>query len=208
MVATISGKLKDSKDQPVSAKMKWEDLETNKEVGESKSDPTDGSFFIALPVGKNYGYFAETEDYYPLSGNVDLRKETKGIQIVEEFKLVSFEELKSKNASVTINNVFFDFGKYDLLTTSILELNRFANIINTFQRKIEISGHTDNVGDDANNLVLSEKRAESVRNYLISIGCSSELLISKGYGESKPVHLNDTDNNRAKNRRVEFKFID
>ena len=208
MVATISGKLKDSKDQPVSAKMKWEDLETNKEVGESKSDPTDGSFFIALPVGKNYGYFAETEDYYPLSGNVDLRKETKGIQIVEEFKLVSFEELKSKNASVTINNVFFDFGKFDLLTTSILELNRFANIINTFQRKIEISGHTDNVGDDTNNLVLSEKRAESVRNYLISIGCSSELLISKGYGESKPVHSNDTDNNRAKNRRVEFKFID
>ena len=100
------------------------------------------------------------------------------------------------------------FDKINLLTTSILELNRFANIINTFQRKIEISGHTDNVGDDANNLVLSEKRAESVRNYLISIGCSSELLISKGYGESKPVHSNDTDNNRAKNRRVEFKFID
>jgi outer membrane protein OmpA-like peptidoglycan-associated protein/uncharacterized protein YegL len=208
MVATISGKLKDSKDQPVSAKMKWEDLESNREVGESKSDPTDGSFFIALPVGKNYGYYAETKDYYPLSGNVDLRQETKGIQIIEEFKLVSFEELKSKNVSVTINNVFFDFGKYDLLPASILELNRFANIINTYQRKIEISGHTDNVGDDSDNLVLSERRAESVRNYLISIGCKPELLFSKGYGEAKPSYSNDTDNNRAKNRRVEFKFID
>jgi len=208
MVATISGKLKDSQNKPVSAKMRWEDLESKKEVGESKSDPTDGSFFIALPVGKNYGYFAETENYYPLSGNVDLRNETKGIQITEEFKLISYEELKTTKTSVTINNVFFDFGKYDLLPTSILELNRFANIVNKFDRKIEISGHTDNVGDDAANLTLSESRAESVRNYLISMGCKPELLFSKGYGESKPVKPNDTDSNRAKNRRVEFKFID
>ena len=208
MVATISGKLTDSQNNAISAKMRWEDLESNKEVGESNSDPTDGSFFIALPVGKNYGYYAETENFYPLSGNVDLRNETKGIQLVEEFKLVSYEELKSKNASVTINNVFFDFGKYDLLPSSILELNRFANIVNTFQLKIEISGHTDNVGEDATNLILSENRAESVRSYLISIGCKPELLFSKGYGESKPVYPNDTDSNKAKNRRVEFKFID
>lgn len=208
MVATISGKLKDSQNKPVSAKMRWEDLESKKEVGESKSDPTDGSFFIALPVGKNYGYFAETENYYPLSGNVDLRNETKGIQIIEEFKLVSYEELKTTKTSVTINNVFFDFGKYDLLPTSILELNRFANIVNKFDRKIEISGHTDNVGDDADNLTLSESRAESVRNYLISMGCKPELLFSKGYGESKPVKPNDSDSNRAKNRRVDFKFLD
>jgi outer membrane protein OmpA-like peptidoglycan-associated protein/uncharacterized protein YegL len=207
LVATVSGTLKNSNNEPIVAKMRWEDLESKEDVGESNSDPSDGSFFITLPVGRNYGYYAETEKYYPLAGNIDLRSEIRGIQLVEDFKLVSYEELKTKSASVVINNVFFEFGKFDLLPASILELDRLALLVNSFQREIELSGHTDNVGDDSSNQILSERRAESVKDYLISKGCDSRLLKSKGYGETSPVYPNDSDRNRGKNRRVEFKFI-
>ena len=73
--------------------------------------------------------------------------------------------------------------------------------------KIEIGGHTDNVGDDNANLILSKQRADAVRDYLVENGISADLLETKGYGESKPIASNKTEEGRRKNRRVEIKFI-
>jgi len=70
--------------------------------------------------------------------------------------------------------------------------------------KVEIQGHTDNEGEEAYNLTLSDKRANTVLQYLQLFGISSERLLSKGYGESQPVSSNDTEEGRAKNRRVEL----
>ena len=79
-VATISGKLIDKNKNPVAAKIKWEDLETGKNVGESKSDPNNGNYFIVF-IGKIYGYFIDNDEYFPISNNVDLRKEKKNNSI-------------------------------------------------------------------------------------------------------------------------------
>ena len=73
---------------------------------------------------------------------------------------------------------------------------------------MEIGGHTDSTGEDAYNMGLSQRRAESVRSYLVSKGVKASRLEAKGYGETKPVASNDTNEGRAKNRRVELKKLD
>ena len=106
-----------------------------------------------------------------------------------------------------MNNLFFNTGEYELLPPSVAELNRVAAIIRQQGLPVEISGHTDNVGTDEYNRALSENRANAVRNYLIKLGVRKELLRTHGYGKSKPVASNNTEQGRQKNRRVEMKFI-
>ena len=90
---------------------------------------------------------------------------------------------------------------------SIPELKRVAKIIKAANQKVEIAGHTDSVGDDEYNQVLSEKRAKAVKDFLVSEGCDADQLITIGYGRSKPVESNESDEGRAKNRRVEIRFV-
>jgi outer membrane protein OmpA-like peptidoglycan-associated protein len=207
LVATVTGKLTDIENRPVEAEIKWEDLQTGKIVGQSKSDPSDGSYFIVLPLGKIYGYYVNKTDYFPISNNLDLRTEKKAIQIEKKVDMVSYEQMTDKSIAVPINNLFFDFGKYEILSYSIPELQRVANIVRNQSIKVEISGHTDNVGDDQSNKVLSLQRANSVKDYLVSQGCDISLLSTTGFGETCPVSNNDTENGRSLNRRVELKFI-
>ena len=206
-VATVSGKLLDKNNKPVAAEIIWEDLQTGKSVGQSKSDPSDGSFFIVLPLGKIYGYYINKDEYFPISNNLDLRNNNKPIEIVSDIKLVAFKQMIEEGTAVSINNLFFNFGKYDLLPYSIPELKRVAKIINNNNLKVEINGHTDNIGDDKNNQVLSEKRAGAVKDFLITEGCSASLLTIVGFGKTQPIASNDNENGRAKNRRVELKFV-
>jgi outer membrane protein OmpA-like peptidoglycan-associated protein len=107
-----------------------------------------------------------------------------------------------------LNNVFFDFGKYDLRPESYPELDRLAEFLksNTSLR-IELGGHTDNVGKDADNLTLSQNRVNSVMSYVASRGVDAARLTAKGYGETKPVNTNDTEEGRQQNRRVEFTIL-
>ena len=107
---------------------------------------------------------------------------------------------------VPMNNLFFDFAKSNLLKESIPELKRVAQIIKDKNLKIELSGYTDNIGSDKDNQKLSEARAKSARDYLISIGCKAENITAIGYGSKNPVETNSTDEGRAKNRRVEIKI--
>ena len=206
-VATVSGKLLDKNNNPVAAEIRWEDLQTGKTVGQSKSDPNDGSFFIVLPLGKIYGYYIDKDEYFPMSNNIDLRTNNKPIELESDINMVTFKQMIEEGTSVPINNLFFDFGKYNLLSYSIPELKRIATIIKTNNLKVEIDGHTDNVGDEKTNQILSEKRAESVKEFLVNEGCDVSLLTIVGFGKTKPVASNENEAGRAKNRRVEFKFI-
>lgn len=205
-VATISGSLLDKNNQPVSAEIRWEDLQTGKSVGQSKSDPTDGSFFIVLPLGKIYGYYVDKDGYFPISNNIDLKNNSKPIAIDSNIDLVTFQEMIDDGTTVPINNLFFDTGKFTILPNSIPELKRIAKIIQENKLKVVIEGHTDNVGEDAANLTLSEQRANAVKEFLIKERCNPNQLNTKGFGKTKPVAPNDTDKGRAKNRRVELKL--
>ena len=112
-------------------------------------------------------------------------------------------DLKKKK-SYTFKNVNFETGKWDLLPDALPELDALAVFLKENPKvQVEIGGHTDNVGSDTDNQVLSENRAEAVRNYLVARGIAAERLAFKGYGESKPVASNETGEGRLANRRVE-----
>ena len=205
-VATLSGRVTDKTKQPVVAEIIWEDLETGKKAGHSKCNPVDGSYFIALPLGKNYGYYVEKEGYYPVSGNIDLRDSVRSVLINVDFTIMSNQQMIEDGTPVTVNNLFFSFAKSTLLPNSFPELRRVAQFINANKLRVEIGGHTDNVGDDAKNRMLSEQRARAVRDFLVTEGCLPGDLTVTGYGKAKPVATNDNDEGRAKNRRVELRF--
>jgi outer membrane protein OmpA-like peptidoglycan-associated protein len=207
-VATVSGKVTDKYGNPIDAAIKWEDLVTGENVGELRSNPRDGSYFIVLPLGRNYGYYAEKEGYYPRSNNVDLTADPLTLDITEDIVMISIIEIKEQGTPVRINNIFFDFDKSELRPESYPELGRLSELLKSNPgMRVEISGHTDDVGSPEYNLDLSRQRAQSVVSHLISIGCQSANLVPKGYGEARPVDTNQTEQGRAQNRRVEFKFL-
>ncbi len=209
-LVVIKGKVRDLKGKPLKAKIIWEDLKTGEKIGELNSNPVTGTYIISLPVGKHYGYYASSDGYYPSSRNIDLSAVKAVPEIIEDITLPSIDDIKSSKIKVLINNVFFDFDKYDLKSESFPELNRLANFLNMSENldlKIEIEGHTDIVGTEEYNMNLSEKRAKAVANYLIDKGCNPKRIKTKGYGASQPIDTNDTPEGRAKNRRVVIWFI-
>lgn len=206
-VNTVTGKLVDKNNRPVSAKIRVEDLETGEVIGQSKSNPNDGSFFIVLPSGKIYGYYVDENEYFPVSNNVDLKNDKEIIMVNKDLKAIKFTQLLDEGMIVPLNNIFFQFGKYVLLPSSILELKRVASIIKKSGFKVEIIGHTDYIGNTETNQTLSEKRALSLKDFFISEGCEVGKLVTKGYGERKPGSTNKNVIGRAKNRRVELRFV-
>ena len=206
-VATISGKIVSKDQQPVSTVIRWEDLSTGKVVGETKTDPTDGGYFIVLPMGKLYGYFIDNNEFFPLSNNLDLRTQKVATEVTEDIQLVTYTQMVEEGIAVPVNNLFFNVNKSDLLPYSIPELKRVAKIIIDQNLKVELSGHTDADGDDTDNLKLSERRSDAVKQYLIGIGVPEANIVTVGYGETKPVMDNATEAGKAKNRRVEIRFI-
>lgn len=116
--------------------------------------------------------------------------------------------LKTKKA-YTFRNVNFETGKWDLLPPAIPELNGLVGFLKQNPHlKVEIGGHTDDVGNDADNELLSKSRAESVYNYLMTKGIDTSRINFKGYGESQPIAPNTTMEGRLQNRRVECRLIE
>ena len=112
-------------------------------------------------------------------------------------------------AVISLENVHFDFDKATLRPEAIAILNDAAALLKTHERVVvEVAGHTDSVGTDAYNQGLSERRANSVRDYLVSQGINASRMTAKGYGEAQPVATNDTDEGRQLNRRVELIVLD
>jgi len=206
-VATITGKVTDTKDVPLDAEILWEDLSTGKVVQTTRSNPATGEFFAVLPERKRYGYTARKPGYFPQSGNVDMRTELSEVRLPQPIRLATIENMKTEDISLPLNNLFFETAKYELQPESFPELNRLADLLKTESLRIEVQGHTDNVGNDAGNQVLSENRAKSVRAYLISRGCDAEKITAKGFGKSKPKATNETEAGRALNRRVEIRMV-
>ncbi|MCF8360258.1 MAG: OmpA family protein [Prolixibacteraceae bacterium] len=206
MVVLIHGKVLNAKTkEPLAASIEYRILKDNKESGTASSSPQDGTYKIALPRGEVYAFLAEKEGFYSISDNIDLTNLEEYAEIERDLFLAPIE----KGEVIRLNNLFFEFDKSELLEESIGELERlFALLQQNSTMKIEINGHTDNVGSDEYNLDLSKKRANSVMNYLIENGIDHQRLIAKGFGETKPKATNDTENGRQINRRVEFAIIE
>jgi len=206
-VVIIEGKVTDENDNPLDADLRWYDLISNRNVGVLRSDPETGDYLIALPVGLKYSYFADKSGYYSVSNELDLSEQKEHKEITVDIQLISIKSLRESETAIKLNNIYFDFDSYGLKPESYSELDRvYRFLISNPEIKVEISAHTDSRGGDEYNLDLSQKRAQSVVDYLVTKGIFAERLAAKGYGESMPVADNETEGGRALNRRVEMKI--
>lgn len=206
-VVLVSGNVYNAKTkQPLSASLAYETLPDGVEAGTGLSNPYDGSFKMVLPYNKNYSIRATADHFFSISENLNLDSLIKEgyKEIHKDLYLVPIEI----GQVIRLNNVFFDFDKWDLRPESYIELNRVVKLLSENPKiEIEMSAHTDSRGSDEYNFKLSDNRARSVMEYIISQGIDSSRITSHGYGETKPVATNDTDDGRQLNRRVEFTIL-
>ncbi len=196
---TLNAKTK----KPVRADIIFEDLTTNEEAGEAISDPATGSYRITLADGKHYGIRAEAKGFLSVNENMELAPITEYTEVRKDLYLMPIEE----GESILLNNVFFEQGKPILKPQSFPELDRLAQILEENPSiKIELQGHTDNVGNKVALQELSENRVMAVRTYLVNKGVKKDRITGKGFGPNKPIAPNDTEENRQRNRRVEFQI--
>ncbi len=204
-VIMIDGKVINAKTkEPIDATVHYETLPDGEEVGVARTNPETGEYKIVLPTGYKYGYRAEAKGFISINKNIDATKSKAYSEVQQDLQLVPIEE--GQNA--VMNNLFFDFNKTKLNSDSYPELNRLVKLMNQYPKmKIEVAGYTDNVGGDEYNLKLSENRAKSVAEFIISKGISKNRITSKGYGKSDPVADNSTEDGRHLNRRVELIIV-
>lgn len=181
-------------------KVKVMDVETKQllEVKVEKDIAT-----VIVEIGKAYKFAANALGYAFFSRG--FKPDTADV-FKDRLKKVPLAILK-KDAVVQLQDITFETGKADLKPDSNEELDRLVSLLEGNKTiKVEISAHTDDVGNDDSNLKLSEKRAKTVVDYLTSKGIKADRMTAKGYGETQPLVANDTDENKAKNRRVQFKI--
>jgi len=180
------------------------DLVTGKDAAQVNTQAGDGSFLLTLPGNKDYLLNVSNDLYLFYSNNFSLTNSSKSEPYFLDIKL----KQPTAGEKVVLKNIFFDVDKFDLKSTSMIELDKLVEMLNRFPKlRIEIGGHTDNTGDVKANQLLSEKRAKSVMNYLLSKGITASRLTFKGYGETMPIEENTSPEGKAQNRRTEFKVI-
>ena len=169
------------------------------------SNSATGKFLLSLPAGENYGISVDAEGYLFHSENFNLPM-NDGFNMVT--KDIELKNIKVGN-NIALKNVFFNTGKWDVKEDSYAELDRLISLLSDIPTlKIEISGHTDNIGTESFNEILSQRRADAVVRYLVAKGINKDRLSAKGYGQSLPVESNDTEEGRAANRRTEFEILE
>lgn len=179
------------------------DLESGKTVQRVSSDSINGGYLVVLTEGHEYALHVKKDGYFFHSLHFDYRSGEFDPLVLDVY-------LKpiTKKEPVVLSNIFFESGKYELQDKSFIELDRFVELLKEHpELRLEISGHTDNVGSESANKILSLNRAKAVYNYLLSKGLSSKRFTSKGYGSIHSIGDNNNEEGRAKNRRIEFKLL-
>lgn len=204
-VSYLKGKVIDKKTQaPLQALFELIDLETGQTVVSSVSDPVNGGFLVSLPPHRRYALNVSKEGYLFYSEAYNISKSDSLQPFTVDVPLQPIEV----GGSVVLRNVYFDTDRFDLLADSKVELTKLVALLTANPgMKIEISGHTDNMGSKSHNQKLSENRAKAVYDYLITKNINANRMTYKGYGDSLPIADNATEEGRSLNRRTEFKVI-
>ena len=163
---------------------------------------SDGSFLVCLPLGSDYSLQIEKQGYLFHSENFSLSEISEERNIFEmEVNLYPIQITSSPE--IILKNIFFNTGSAELKPESSQEINKLVQLLSeNTGLKIQINGHTDDIGSEEDNLILSEKRAAAVYDYLIQNGIDAQRLQYKGFGETKPI-----SENRAENRRTSFEIL-
>lgn len=169
--------------------------------------------FAALTESLNLKLFLksgsfEKDIYVEPDGTTEQPTNRKETPAAEEAPAIG-EKLNEEATAFKLDKVYFNLGQAVILQESYEQLNNLAEYLKQNPGlKIQIEGHTDNQGDPAANQKLSLDRAFNVRQYLIEKGVDGKRIRFKGYGSSQPVSPNDTEENRSRNRRVEYKIVE
>lgn len=189
---------------PVEADVELYDLADGTLATAAYSDPRTGAFLVCLPSGRDYALNAGAEGYLFFSRNYSIAQDIGTTPYQLDVKLSPI----TTGSTIALRNIFFATASYALLPASNAELMKLAGLLRTNATlRIEVGGHTDNVGNDAANQKLSEQRANAVRDFLIAQGIDGGRVTAKGYGETKPSATNDTEEGRALNRRTEITVL-
>ena len=188
--------------QPIEASIDLIDNKLNQVIATFHSNATSGKYLVSLPSGTNYGIVVRQDGYLFHSENFDLPAAAAYAEVVKDVPLKKLEV----GVVIVLNNIFFDTGKAILRPESTAELERLRKLLAEQPTiKLEMAGHTDNVGKPAANRDLSQRRAQAVVAYLTQHGIAADRLTAAGYGDAQPVAPNTTKAGRQLNRRTEFK---
>lgn len=200
----VKGQVYDAKTKKgIPSAVELVDNSNRQSVNNVQTDET-GHYFITLPVGKDYTFTVNRKGYLFYSEAIPLSRKLADSTFTKDIPLQPIEI----NASLVLKNIFFETNSSQLQPQSLIEIDKLLQLMqeNT-SLKVQINGHTDNVGKPADNLLLSTNRAKSVVEYLVQQGVDNSRLLYKGFGESKPIADNATEDGRALNRRTEFVVV-
>ncbi len=185
-------------------------LEPNPVYIKSVTTDENGKYNIDLEVGENYKIQVKKDGFYAADAELSTKSYITSQSVTTDLVLKP-----TPKEPIVLKNIYYTFGKADLQASATAAID--STILKVLKEnddiKVEISSHTDSKGSDQLNMNLSQKRAESVVNYLINKGISKERLVAKGYGETNPLYPNknpdgsDNVEGMEKNRRTEFKII-
>ncbi len=202
----ISGTITDAKSGwPLQAKFSLVDVDENQTLMENQSD-INGNFFTSIPINRQYAFFVSTPGYLFHSEHFNLKDIHSAVNpFKRDVELVPIKV----GGTMVMRNVFFETDSYELKFQSLVELGKLMDLLKLNPTmKVEVGGHTDNVGSANYNLVLSENRAKAVAQFLIDNGVNASRISSKGYGLTVPIGDNATEDGRALNRRTEIRVIE
>ena len=190
--------------KPLEAVVQLFDLNTNALTQQVYSDVETGEYTAVLNEGRAYAMYAAAPGYLLKSLNFDYSSQ----QNFDPLTLDIYLDPAKSGRSAVLNNLFFDSNQATLKPRSRTELSRLIEFLRQdASLRIEVAGHTDNVGTPAANLSLSQRRAQAVLDYLTGHGVPAARLRAKGYGETRPLVANDTEAHRAQNRRIELRIL-
>ena len=197
----VKGKVSDKKTKAgLPSAVELTDIKTGNRISNIQTDE-DGNYLVTLPMGKDYAFNVNRKGYLFYSDNFSLQKNNTDSAFVVNIPLQPIE----KGATIILKNIFFETGKFELRNESKSELDKLVILLQENPNlKIQIDGHTDNVGQEKDNLLLSTSRAKAVVGYLMSKSINTQRLTYKGFGSSRPVADNTTEPGKALNRRTEL----
>ena len=202
-VSYLTGRVRDAKTkEPLKATLELVDLSDLSHLFSTESDPISGEYFIVIPPGMDFGAFIEKEGY--LFEDVSLVSQVEKMPDTIDIYLNPLEI----GAKIVLENIYFGFDSDEMNPKSNEELNRLVKLLKKYPTiEIEISGHTDDVGSFEYNQNLSEKRAKKVYDFLVKKNIQKSVITHTGYAHTKPQASNDSEQGRAKNRRIEIKIV-
>ncbi|MBC7921507.1 MAG: OmpA family protein [Ferruginibacter sp.] len=175
-----------------------------KASGRASTNPTTGEYQIVLPLKHEYNLMASAAGFISANATLDLTQYTGYQEIRKDLYLTPLEV----GQKVALSSIAFEQSRHDLLVSSTPELDRMAQMMKRNPNlEIQLEGHTDNQGDWAKNLKLSEDRVREVKRYLVEHGVEEGRVHFKAYGSSQPVASNLNEISRQRNRRVEFMIL-